>query len=131
MLSSGITAWERANQNETGTIFGPTMACPNCGSWTVRADRSLAGRMVCGRCETPLNGGKVLPSRFRLPWRLLALAVVVAAAALATLEPAKRKPRHLNGPAHHLPTLPPVLKRGDLSIRMVPTQGPPIPCSIS
>jgi len=32
------------------------MACPNCGSWSVRADRSLAGRMVCGRCGSPLAG---------------------------------------------------------------------------
>jgi hypothetical protein len=32
------------------------MACPNCGSWSVRADRSLAGRMVCGRCGSPLVG---------------------------------------------------------------------------
>jgi hypothetical protein len=32
------------------------MACPNCGSWSVRADRSLAGRMVCGRCGLPLAG---------------------------------------------------------------------------
>ena len=32
------------------------MACPNCGSWSVRADRSLAGRMVCGRCGSPLSG---------------------------------------------------------------------------
>lgn len=26
------------------------MACPNCGSWAVKADRSLSGRMVCARC---------------------------------------------------------------------------------
>jgi hypothetical protein len=33
------------------------MACPNCGSWAVRADRSLSGRMVCGRCGEPLGLG--------------------------------------------------------------------------
>jgi hypothetical protein len=31
------------------------MACPHCGSWAVKADRSLAGRMVCGRCGRPLG----------------------------------------------------------------------------
>jgi hypothetical protein len=31
------------------------MACPNCGSWAVRADRSLAGRLVCARCGEPLG----------------------------------------------------------------------------
>ncbi|HYP03878.1 MAG TPA: hypothetical protein VER57_04935 [Cyanobium sp.] len=33
------------------------MACPNCGSWAVRADRSLAGRLVCARCGEPLGIG--------------------------------------------------------------------------
>ncbi len=74
------------------------MACSQCGSWTIRADRSLAGRMVCGRCGTPIKGGRNLPSRRRSPWRLVALAVVAAAAALATLEPANRQPQRLNGP---------------------------------
>ncbi len=31
------------------------MACPKCGSWAVRADRSLSGRMVCARCGHPLG----------------------------------------------------------------------------
>jgi hypothetical protein len=31
------------------------MACPKCGSWAVRADRSLSGRMVCARCGQPLG----------------------------------------------------------------------------
>jgi hypothetical protein len=31
------------------------MACPHCGSWAVRSDRALAGRMVCGRCGQPLG----------------------------------------------------------------------------
>jgi hypothetical protein len=33
------------------------MACPKCGSWAVRADRSLSGRMVCARCGHPLGQG--------------------------------------------------------------------------
>lgn len=33
------------------------MSCPRCGSWEVRRDRSLAGRMVCGRCSLPLGAG--------------------------------------------------------------------------
>lgn len=31
------------------------MACPHCGSWAVRSDRALAGRLVCGRCGQPLG----------------------------------------------------------------------------
>jgi predicted cupin superfamily sugar epimerase/ribosomal protein S27AE len=33
------------------------MACPSCGSWAVKADRSLSGRMVCGRCGRSLGIG--------------------------------------------------------------------------
>ena len=40
------------------------MACPSCGSWSVKADRSLSGRMVCGRCGKTLGIGA---SR-RQPW---------------------------------------------------------------
>jgi hypothetical protein len=40
----------------------PVMSCPNCGSWAVKADRSLGGRMVCGRCGQIL-GGQVIPLR--------------------------------------------------------------------
>jgi hypothetical protein len=72
------------------------MACPRCGSWSVRADRSLAGRMVCGRCGTPLqgvnrSGGGSLP-RFRRGgrWRWWLLVLVLAAAGLAALEPGSR-----------------------------------------
>jgi hypothetical protein len=39
------------------------MACPDCGSWSVKADRGLSGRMVCGRCGRPLGLGS--PSRRR------------------------------------------------------------------
>jgi hypothetical protein len=74
------------------------MACPHCGSWSVRADRSLAGRMVCGRCGTPLQGvqgrggrGPVRARpRVRLGW--LVLAVVGTAAALAAVGPGSRQP---------------------------------------
>jgi len=74
------------------------MACPHCGSWSVRADRSLHGRMVCGRCGTPLQGvqrgGKgfiqALPHRGR--WRLGLLALVAAAAALAAVDSGSRQP---------------------------------------
>jgi hypothetical protein len=34
------------------------MSCERCGSWSVRRDRSLAGRLVCGRCGQPLTGGR-------------------------------------------------------------------------
>jgi len=79
------------------------MACPNCGSWSVRADRSLAGRMVCGRCGAPLTGNRSQGSRssrkdrFRRPkrglplglhpagWGLLVLLAI--GAGLAWLEP--------------------------------------------
>ncbi|MEB3259886.1 MAG: hypothetical protein VKP63_04575 [Cyanobacteriota bacterium] len=33
------------------------MACPSCGSWAVKADRALAGRMVCARCGHVLGLG--------------------------------------------------------------------------
>jgi len=39
------------------------MACPKCGSWAVRADRSLSGRMVCGRCGHPLGQRVADPGR--------------------------------------------------------------------
>ena len=81
----------------------PPMACPNCGSWSVRADRSLAGRMVCGRCGSPLTGQRSQARRsrrhggFQTPqrgplsrlqpagWGLLALLSL--GAGLALLEP--------------------------------------------
>ena len=39
------------------------MACPKCGSWAVRADRSLSGRMVCARCGHPLGQRLAEPNR--------------------------------------------------------------------
>ena len=75
------------------------MACPRCGSWSVRSDRSLAGRMVCGRCGTPLQGVQRGSSRGLLPslpsrgrWRLWLLALVVGAAALAAVDSGSRQP---------------------------------------
>jgi len=80
------------------------MACPNCGSWAVKADRSLAGRLVCARCGEPLGIGAARPSRrpaggFRrggppprrtLWWGLAALLAV--AALLAALPERRRSP---------------------------------------
>jgi ribosomal protein S27AE len=74
-----------------------TMACPNCGSWAVRADRSLSGRMVCARCGTPLGiGAQRRPARPARPggqaagrhrrlW--LGLAALVAVSALLAALP--------------------------------------------
>ncbi|MBE9153436.1 MULTISPECIES: transcriptional regulator [unclassified Cyanobium] len=80
------------------------MACSSCGSWSVKADRSLAGRFVCGRCGRPLGlkaekqvrrrsggSGRRLP-RPRLWWLLGLLAL---GALLASLEPGRRSPRPL------------------------------------
>jgi len=75
------------------------MACPHCGNWSVKADRSLAGRLVCGRCGRPLGGNAARrvsqsrPSRFsagwqrpRLPWWGWVLALLAVSAALASLQ---------------------------------------------
>jgi len=67
------------------------MACPHCGSWAVKADRSLAGRMVCGRCGRPLGRAAERVARSASPvrfwtggrvgrWWALALLVAVSAA---------------------------------------------------
>lgn len=62
------------------------MACPNCGSWAVKADRGLAGRMVCARCGRVLGlgAGDGKPrwrsgSRAWRPWLGLALLLTVSA----------------------------------------------------
>lgn len=85
------------------------MACPNCGSWSVKADRSLGGRMVCGRCGLPLGTRPPGSARLRggrrslgLPrlgaWRprrplVWLLALLGLGAGLAALEPvAQRRP---------------------------------------
>jgi hypothetical protein len=81
------------------------MACPHCGSWAVRSDRALAGRMVCARCGQPLGGaaaprgrrqrwsvGRTLNGRRRV-W-LIALGLVAISALLASLDrPGVREPR--------------------------------------
>lgn len=72
------------------------MACPNCGSWAVRADRSLAGRLVCARCGEPLGIGAGRPGPFsrrgrkgssggRRGLRFGMVALVVISALLAAL----------------------------------------------
>jgi hypothetical protein len=49
------------------------MACPHCGSWAVKADRSLAGRMVCARCGRALGRGEDGGPKRRSPLRLRSL----------------------------------------------------------
>ena len=75
------------------------MACPSCGSWAVKADRGLAGRMICASCGHPLGLGVsasvtrrrrraslVLPKRWRV-WVGLA-GLVGVSAVLAAKGPA-------------------------------------------
>ena len=76
------------------------MACPSCGSWAVKADRSLAGRMVCARCGQPLGlraiaGGRRRPGlprleRGRYGWLGVGLVLGVSAL-LASLPPRGRE----------------------------------------
>jgi hypothetical protein len=77
------------------------MACPHCGSWAVKADRSLAGRMVCGRCGRPLGRAaegavnRGVRRSFRLPqtrrcWALVLLLAV--STALAWLAEDRKQP---------------------------------------
>ncbi len=83
------------------------MSCPKCGSWAVKADRSLGGRMVCGRCGEPL-GAKVIPPRRprrRLRWNpsargpgvwwLALMALLTLSALLAALQIAEEQQRFL------------------------------------
>ena len=74
------------------------MACPNCGSWAVKADRSLAGRMVCARCGQALGlgaGGRgARGRRLGRPWRSwLGLAVLLGVSALLAAQPQGLAPR--------------------------------------
>lgn len=81
------------------------MACPSCGSWAVKADRALAGRMVCARCGQPLGlgvaaGGSrrrrrphlVLSKRWRFWLGLTGLVGVSALLASQTPDPGQRLP---------------------------------------
>jgi hypothetical protein len=71
----------------------------------VRADRSLAGRLVCGRCGTPLagrqrgwSGRRPVLAQGRFPWRWLLLVVVGVAAALAAVDAGFRELPRLDAP---------------------------------
>lgn len=60
------------------------MACPHCGSWSVKADRGLAGRLVCGRCARPLGRGQTSRQR-RRPLGARGLSMGIGLAALVSL----------------------------------------------
>ncbi|MEB3321368.1 MAG: hypothetical protein VKI81_00930 [Synechococcaceae cyanobacterium] len=90
------------------------MACPNCGSWAVRADRSLSGRMVCARCGAPLGIGA---GRLRTPRRAgaagrarnrrglwLGLAALVAVAAILAARSERKPPGPAGDPAGMSPS---------------------------
>jgi hypothetical protein len=87
------------------------MACPHCGSWSVKADRSLAGRLVCGRCGKPLGPGAARRLRssgpsgrrgWRLPrgpWPWLAALLAVSAWLAWLAESSPQRPRRGASPA--------------------------------
>lgn len=86
------------------------MACPRCGSLAVRADRALAGRLVCGHCGIPLNGVHHLVKRSRslrflsTPFPVVALLVLALAAVLASFDsssPSPSAPHGSTGRSHH------------------------------
>ena len=114
------------------------MGCPRCGSWAVRAYRSLAGRMVCARCGEPLGLGRarrvadgtrrrgqwgrsalVLPLRWRL-WLLLG-GLLVVSAVLASLPERRTRPPERPGaePMRGVVRLAPAgpARSGDVAIR--------------
>ncbi|MFN9622837.1 MAG: hypothetical protein ACK587_08410 [Cyanobacteriota bacterium] len=93
---------------------GEAMACPSCGSWAVKADRSLAGRMVCARCGQALGLGVrtgagrrrgrprlVLPKRWRL-WLgvtgLVGVSALLAAQAPPPVDQLPLPPAQPNSP---------------------------------
>jgi hypothetical protein len=85
---------------------GDAMACPSCGSWAVKADRALAGRMVCARCGQPLGLGVpaaagrrrrrrsnlVLPRHWRAWLGVTGVVGVSALLAAQTPSPVERLP---------------------------------------
>jgi len=90
------------------------MACPNCGSWAVKADRSLAGRMVCARCGQLLAGsaqgrrrrglawpltGPQLDRRWR-SWIALTLLLAVSALLAARVPEGRHQPSGPGTPPH-------------------------------
>jgi hypothetical protein len=88
------------------------MACLHWGSTSVRADRSLADRLICGRCGAVLQGGRGSSTAKRkglrstprgLPWRLLALAGLTAAVALGILDDSCSRQRQLQPTLQRLP----------------------------
>ena len=61
------------------------MACPNCGSWSVKADRSLAGRLVCGHCPRPLGAAQAPRRQRRSRSRRLVLSLGIGLLVLLVL----------------------------------------------
>ncbi|MCP9887289.1 hypothetical protein KBY96_04980 [Cyanobium sp. ATX 6A2] len=87
------------------------MACPHCGSGSVKADRSLAGRLVCGRCGKPLGPGAARRARAsgptgfqsrsgrRSPWPWLAALLALSAGLAWLAESSPQRPRRSPAPA--------------------------------
>ncbi len=98
---------KNATMGQVPSRYGEFMACPSCGSWAVKADRSMAGRMVCARCGQPLGlgvsasvtqGGRrrrptvTLPKRWRVWLALAGLVGLSAALAAQSPKPVGREP---------------------------------------
>ncbi len=111
------------------------MACPHCGSWSVKADRSLAGRLVCGRCGLPLGAGQrpVRPRRRssrRSPARalgqgLLALLALSALLAAWDLQRTRSLPRQTPFRSGLQTWLPGGAQGRPMARSIAPWQGPP------